>query len=118
MEQNLIKSYNCPYCEAQGTISDETLTQIAAQPLVEAGKLDKDAPLSAHKIGIPIQDPTRTGGLTVTVLLIEQDYCATCGLEYTVRASTMEAPVTMQQVPPPGYPPQRPFGMPPGSGMG
>ena len=115
-ETHLIKTFSCPHC---GGIT--TITQVAAEALIASGKIADGNALSAHKIMIPILPIEKITGLTATVLLIERDYCAECGTEYTVRATTIEAPIQMGR---PGMgPPGGPFGGfnfkgPPGGGRG
>ncbi len=116
-EQHIIKTFACPHC---GSI--ETVTQIAMEPLIESGKIAKGTPVSAQKIMVPLLPVEKITGLTATVLVIERDYCAECGTEYTIRVSTVEAPIQMK--PPGGQNPfggqgfRYPGGMPPGIGRG
>jgi len=115
-ETHLIKTFSCPHC---GGIT--TITQLAAEPLVTSGKIPEGTSLSAQKIVLPLLPLEKITGLTAMVLLIERDYCADCGTEYTIRVSTIEAPIQMGRQPPPGSGPFGGFNFkqpPPGMGRG
>ena len=94
----------CPIC---GCL--DTITQVAWDEEAEKGRVNKDTPVSAQHLQIPLMDPKKPPLLSVGILIQNVDYCAECGAGYCKGANVITGQVGM--APPKGQ------GRPPG-GMG
>jgi len=83
-----------------------TVTRKAWLREVEKGKVSeesKDLPLALERSVVPITDPRKGIGLTVTALVVSWDVCSGCGVRRCVRSETQTGPVQVRQMPnPPG----------------
>ena len=91
----IFENKECPICHCT-----ETVSQIAAKPLKEAGKIGKDVFTSLSQLRMPMLDP-RTAIASVPTLIVYVDGCAKCGFPYYTKAETALIPVVAQQASPP-----------------
>jgi hypothetical protein len=107
----------CPHCGCT-----ETLTKLAWDEEAEKGRVNKDTPVAAEHLKVPLIDPTKTIGITGGILLLHVDWCANpeCGRRRLVKAEVVTGKVGIG--PPPGqqgWPSGgQGFGMPPFMGKG
>lgn len=105
-----IEIKECPNCGCQ-----DTMTRLAWLDEVQqdrVGEASKDLFTSAEKMAIPLIDPQRGVGISITGLILHYDVCAKCGTRYCTRAEKQTGPVQMK--PPPGG--MKGFGSPMGPG--
>ncbi len=91
----IAEAKECPICH-----HPETMSQKAAKPLKESGKLPKEVFTSLSHIQITMTDPRVA--LTVPTLLVYYDACGKCGFPYATKAETYMAPVVAVQQKPRG----------------
>lgn len=88
----------CPSCG-----SSETVTGLAWQEEADKGKVDRDTPVAAEHLQVPLLDPSKSVGISSGILIIHIDYCANCGTRYCTRVEVVTGQVHV--------------GSPPGGGM-
>jgi len=85
----------CPNCG-----STETITKLAWDEQADKGRVDRDTPVAAEHLQLPLLDPKRVIGIVSGILVLSIDWCASCGGRYCTRAEVVDGPVKMG--PPPG----------------
>jgi len=91
-EAKLLKSFSCPNCGESKTVTEE-----ACDKLIEEGRLPVGTPSSLRKAITPLISP-QTATLTVPVIIVHYDICSKCGVEYSPRVETMDAPIQMAPI--------------------
>jgi predicted Zn-ribbon and HTH transcriptional regulator len=102
------KVFNDGKCPACG--STERLSEKLFESDIEKGTVDKDQASIAIKV---LQDQRQSLGLTAKVMVLYQDACLDCGVEFYWKAELQKIPVTAM--------PQNPGnnqGLPPFMGKG
>ncbi|KKK96611.1 hypothetical protein LCGC14_2661030 [marine sediment metagenome] len=84
----------CPYCGCT-----ETITRIAWDEEAEKGRVNKDTPVSAEHLQIPLLDPKKAIPISCGMLLLHIDWCAKCGRRRLAKAEVITSPVGMGPAP-------------------
>lgn len=86
----------CPYCGCT-----DTLTKLAWEEEAEKGRVNKDTPVAAEHIQVPLIDPKKTIGITAGILLLHVDWCANpeCGRRRLISAEVVTGQVGMGPAP-------------------
>lgn len=97
--EKLVKQFTCPVCHA-----DKTISELCAEPLIEAGKLSPELKISSLKTMVPMIEPAKITGVLAPAMFIEEDFCAECGTKFCRRVSMVDVPI--QSIMGGGTPPQ------------
>lgn len=82
----------CPNCGCT-----ETVTRLAWDEEAAKGKVNKDTPVAAEHLQIPLLDPKKAIGISAGILLLHVDWCANteCGMRRCVKAEVVTGAVGM-----------------------
>jgi hypothetical protein len=82
----IFKKGKCPVCGSKERLSGKLF-----EGDIEKGKVDKDQASIAIKV---LQDQRASLGLTATVMVLYQDVCLDCGVEFYWKAEIQKVPIT------------------------